>query len=901
MQKNSISSYEQTLFCEKKFYRLYSLPKLGIEKKINLERLPYSIRILLESCLRHQGESGYHEQQLDWLTKWQSQTKDERPAIAFLPARILMQDFTGLPVVNDFSALRAAMQRAGKDPGIVNPQIPADLVIDHSLTVEAFGCPEAQRINEEKEFQLNRERYLFLKWSQKAFRNLRVLPPGLGICHQVNLEYLGKVAFVQENGNGDPVIYPDSVMGTDSHTTMINGLGVAGWGVGGIEALAAMLGYPSEFPIPDVIGLELTGKLPENTTPTDLTLTITSRLREIGVVGKFVEMFGEGYASLPVETRAMIANMSPESGATMTYCPVDSQTLQYLHRSGRSTDQIELVEAYFQAQGLFLDGRSPVPDYTQILTINLDEIEPTISGPKRPHDIFPLSKAPQTFAKSLTAPVEARGYGLTKIDADKSVRVNLNGQECELKNGAVIIAAITSCTNTSDPGVVIAAGLLARNAARKGLKSKPWVKTSFAPGSRAVRAYLQEADLMNGLESLGFNVVGYGCTTCIGNSGPLPADVFQAIHDNQLVGAAVLSGNRNFEGRIHPEVRASFLASPPLVIAYALAGNMDFNFDKEPLGNDPEGKPVYLKDIYPSRAEILECTQKSIQSDIYSSNYSRIYEGNPRWNEMDVPASILYNWQKDSSVIREPAFLLEGDGRMDEKTDIMNAYPLAVLGDSITTDHISPAGRIAVDNPAGQYLQALGVKPENFISFGARRGNHEVMARGTFSNPRLHNELAGGREGGFTRHMPGSEILTIYEAARRYKEENRALIILAGKAYGSGSSRDWAAKGTYLLGVRAVIAESYERIHRTNLVCMGVLPLQFLPGENSHKLGLTGNELFSIPGSAVIDQLKPQVTVQVKRIDGSRFDFQATARIDTPLELAYYQAGGLMRKVASDL
>jgi aconitate hydratase len=898
MEKEPTNLYQQTLFSGRKFYQYYSLPRLAVDKNLSLEKLPYSIRILLESCLRHQGDGGYHSQQIDWLARWQPRVEKERQPVAFLPARILMQDFTGLPVVNDFSALRAAMQRAGKDPEIVNPQIPADLVIDHSVTVEAFACAKAQQINEEREFQLNRERYEFLKWSQKAYRNLRVLPPGLGICHQVNLEYLAQVAFVAKDGDMD-CVYPDSVMGTDSHTPMVNGLGVAGWGVGGIEALAAMLGYPSEFPIPDVIGVELVGELPDSATHTDLTLTITSKLREIGVVGKFVELFGAGYGSLPVETRAMISNMSPESGATMTYCPVDAQTLDYLKRTGRSAEQIELVETYFQAQGLFLDGRGPQPEYSQVLTIDLSKIEATLAGPKRPQDIFPLSKAAQTFTASLTAPLGVRGYGFSPEEAAKTITAEINGEKQELRHGAVIIAAITSCTNTSDPSVILAAALLARNAAAKGLKSKPWVKTSLAPGSRAVTAYLKNADLLGGLESLGFNVVGYGCTTCIGNSGPLPEEVNKAVHDNQLVGAAVLSGNRNFEGRIHPEVRASFLASPPLVVAYALAGSMDFDFEQQPLGRDKDGNPVYLRDIYPTRAEVEELTQKAITSNIYVRNYGSIYEGNPRWNEMDVTASTLYNWKADSSILKEPAFLLEGPNIVEK--DIHDACPLAVLGDSITTDHISPAGRIAVDNPAGRYLEDLGVGPQDFISFGARRGNHEVMARGTFSNPRLHNLIANGHEGGCTTYMPDGDLMSIYDAAQRYKADKRDLVILAGKAYGSGSSRDWAAKGTYLLGVHAVIAESYERIHRTNLVCMGILPLQFLPGESIASLGLKGDEHYSIPGSAGIDTLRPTMTVEVERRDGSRFSFQALARIDTPLELAYYQAGGLMRKVASDL
>jgi len=900
MQTKKPSPYKSTLFCFGKFLDFYSLSKLAEEKQANLERLPYSIRVLLEGCLRHQGHPGYSEQHVDWLLGWQPDGKIERQPIPFLPARILMQDFTGLPVLNDLSALRAALKRAGKDPQIANPHTPTDLVIDHSISVEAYGCPEAQRINEEKEFQQNQERYQFLKWSQKAFNNLRVFPPGLGICHQVNLEYLGKVAFTGDT-EGSDVVYPDSVLGTDSHTTMINGLGIAGWGVGGIEALAAMLGYPSEFPIPDVIGIELVGELSMNATATDLTLTITSRLREMGVVGKFAEIFGEGYASLPVETRSMIANMSPESGATMTYCPVDRQTLTFLERTGRPAEHIELVETYFKAQGLFIDPRSPHPAYSQILTIDLSQIEPSLAGPKRPQDIFALSKAKETFKKSLLAAKDARGFGLDESETSRSVKVTIQGKAYELKHGAVILAAITSCTNTSDPGVMIAAGLLARNAAQKGLRSKPWVKTSFAPGSRVVSTYLKQNSLLTDLESLGFHVVGYGCTTCIGNSGPLPEEISQAIHTNQLIGAAVLSGNRNFEGRIHPNVRASYLASPPMVVAYALAGSLDFDFNSQPMGEDQNGKPVFLKDIYPKKKEVLELVNRAITAEIYAQNYNQILCSNPRWNEMDAPASTLYTWDSSSSILKEPDFLLADERKAGTAMDISDAYALAVLGDSITTDHISPAGRIAPDNPAGKYLRSLGVKPQDFISFGARRGNHEVMVRGTFSNPRLHNLMADDQEGGFTRHIPSGEIMSIFDAALRYQNEGQSLIILAGKAYGSGSSRDWAAKGTYLLGVRAVIAESYERIHRTNLACMGILPLQFMPGENVQSLGLHRDESFSISGIKGLHELKTTLTISAKSRDGKQIRFHAIARIDTPLEMEYFQAGGLMRKIFADL
>ena len=883
-----------------KTYSFFSLPRLAKNLDVDLSGLPYSLRVLLEGCLRQQDKSGFSPKAVDALVHWKPDASGERPAVPFMPARVLMQDFTGLPVLNDLTALRAALKRQGKNPRVVNPSIPCDLVIDHSLTVEAYGCAEAQRLNEEREFDLNLERYAFLKWSQSAYKNLRVLPPGLGICHQVNLEYLSQVAFIKDVGE-QSVIFPDSVLGTDSHTTMVNGLGVLGWGVGGIEALAAMLGYPSEFNIPDVIGVELTGSFPEGVTPTDLTLTLTSRLRVLGVVNKFVEIFGTSCAKLPVEIRAMISNMSPESGATTTYFPVDGQTLNYLRRTGRLESHINLVETYYRAQGLYREDGGPHPGYSQILQIDLGEIRPVMAGPKRPQDIFPFSDAKLAFKNALASPKGNTGYGLNENEINKKVKVTINGQDVEMTHGAVLIAAITSCTNTSDPSVMITAGLLARNAASKGLHPKPWVKTSFAPGSRAVKAYLSSAGLLEGLEALGFQIVGYGCTTCIGNSGPIDAAISRAVRENCLVGAAVLSGNRNFEGRIHPEARASFLAAPPLVVAYALTGSVDFDFEKTPLGTDAFGNPVYLGDIYPTRDEVTKAAEEYVKSDIYSKNYSSLYEGNQRWNELDVPKDGIYPWDSGSSLIREPFFLLGSSSSQASTFEIQGANVLAVLGDSITTDHISPAGRIAPELIAGQYLQSLGVKPADFISFGAQRGNHEVMARGTFSNPRLRNLLIPDVEGGFTRHLPDGEVMTIYDASMRYQKEGTPLIILAGKLYGSGSSRDWAAKGTYLLGVRAVIAESFERIHRTNLACMGVLPLQFAPGENAQALGLNGDECFTILGVTNLGTTKTQLTVAADRPDGKRIEFQTTVRIDTPLEMVYFKAGGLMRKVLTDL
>lgn len=899
MEKQFTDS-EDTFQINGEDFIFFSLPRLARNLGIDLSRLPFSLRVLLEGCLRQLDKGGFSPNAVAELINWKPNSPGERPAVPFMPARVLLQDFTGLPVLNDLTALRAALKRQGKDPSVINSSIPCDLVIDHSLTVEAYGCPDAQQLNEEREFDLNLERYAFLKWSQAAYQNLSVLPPGLGICHQVNLEFLSKVAFIKEEGDRR-IIFPDSVLGTDSHTTMVNGLGVLGWGVGGIEALAAMLGYPSEFSLPDVIGVELTGRLADGVTPTDLTLTLTSRLRTLGVVNKFVEVFGPASAELPVESRAMISNMSPESGATATYFPVDNQTLDYLKRTGRSEDQIKLVETYFQAQNLFREDNSAYPEYSQIMRINLSEIQPVMAGPKRPQDIFQLSNAKQTFKDALATAQGNTGFGLSENDINKKVKITLNGQAEELTHGAVLIAAITSCTNTSDPGVLITAALLAQKAAAKGLRAKPWVKTSFAPGSRAVKTYLTSAGLLNGLEALGFHIVGYGCTTCIGNSGPLDMAVSRAVKDNGLVGAAVLSGNRNFEGRIHPDVRASFLAAPPLVVAYALAGSLDFDFQKTPLGNDPSGNPVMLRDIYPTRGEVMDVISKHVKSEIYTKNYSGLYQGNARWNSMEIPNSEIFPWDSNSSLIREPSFLLGDTSRQNATTEIQAARVLAVLGDSITTDHISPAGRIAPELIAGQYLQSLGVKPADFISFGARRGNHEVMARGTFSNPRLRNLLVPDVEGGFTRHLPDGEVMTIYDASMRYQNEGILLIILAGRLYGSGSSRDWAAKGTYLMGVRAVIAESFERIHRTNLACMGVLPLQFKPGENAQTLGLNGDESFTISSVAGIKALKPNLTVTADCSDARRVEFQVIARIDTPLEMAYFKAGGLMRKVMIDL
>jgi aconitate hydratase len=892
--------YQSTLSCKGKSYIYFDLAKFSRDSQTNYSRLPFSIRILLENNIRNMNKVGFSQEQAGTILDWNPNATSGRAAVPFLPARVLMQDFTGIPVLNDLTALRAAVQRDGKDPRLVNPRTPSNLVTDHSLQVNAYGCDQARRINEELEFKQNFERYQFLKWSQGAYNNLEILPPGLGICHQVNLEHLARVAFIKTMPDGEFWLYPDTVLGTDSHTTMVNGLGVMGWGVGGIEALAAMLDYPSEISLPDVVGVNLTGVLPENATPTDLTLMLTAKLRNLGVVGKFVEVFGKSVSHLPVETRAMISNMSPESGATMTYFPVDEQTIAYLIRSGRSPDQAELVKEYFLAQALFNDDKEADIEYSQIFDFNLEEVEPVLSGPKLPQQVFLFSNAHAEFNGSLLKNKALGGFDISGEHTSDGAEVELNGEKHNLSHGSILIAAITSCTNTSNPSLIITAALLAKHAAEVGLRTKPWVKTSFAPGSRVVTSYLESASLLTGLNTLGFNIVGYGCTTCIGNSGPIDPILEKSVRENNLVAASVLSGNRNFEGRIHPITQANFLASPPLVVAYALAGNLDFDFTNTPLGVDPENNPIYLKDIYPSQIEVEQITQQVVTSDLYSKNYKNIYHGNTTWNEMENLQGIVFNWRADSTLLKEPDFLFTGFGDAGGLGDIENAPILALLGDSITTDHISPAGRIAPDNPAAFYLNKHGVQADGFISFGARRGNHEVMARGTFSNPRLKNKLVDGKDGGFTRHMPTGEILSIYEAAKRYQEDNTPLIVIAGKAYGTGSSRDMAAKGTYLLGVQAVIAESYERIHRTNLVCMGILPLQFLDDQNAISLGITGFEKFSIIGIADIQSPKGTITVSVTREDGSDFSFSSFIRIDTPLELAYFKAGGLMRKLRAD-
>ncbi len=873
-------------------HRLDRLESAGLTK---LEKLPYSIRILLESVLRQVNGREIQEADVVALAGWQPQA-EQRADVPFQPARVIMQDFTGVPAVVDLAAMRSALARLGGDPAMINPQVPVDLVIDHSVQVDFFASAEALNRNAEMEFQRNRERYEFLRWGKEAFQNFRVVPPATGIVHQVNLEYLATVVQTAASG-GEQLAYPDTLVGTDSHTTMINGLGVLGWGVGGIEAEAAILGQPMVIVAPDVVGFRLVNRLPEGTTATDLVLRVTEILRQQGVVGKFVEFFGPGLAEMSLPDRATIANMAPEYGATVGFFPVDRETLRYLRQTGRPDEQVDLVERYCREQQLFRSADTPDPLYTQVLELDLSSIEASLAGPKRPQDRIPLSAMKQSFQQALTAPVKAGGFELTPERLQQRVAIGTNGTSAELAHGSVVIAAITSCTNTSNPMVMVAAGLLARNALERGLKPKPFVKTSLAPGSRVVTEYLRESGLLEPLAELGFNVVGYGCTTCIGNSGPLPGEVVRAISEGDLVASAVLSGNRNFEGRINPHVRANYLASPPLVVAYALAGTTDIDLVQEPLGEDPQGQPVYLKDLWPSQQEIREVVERWLNAEMFRARYGDVFTGNETWNEIPVSGGELYAWTEDSTYIQEPPFFVEMAPDPAPIAEIHRARVLALLGDTVTTDHISPAGAIPVDSPAGRYLMAQGVQPRDFNSFGSRRGNDQVMTRGTFGNIRLKNLLVPGVEGGVTIHLPDGEQMSIFDAAMLYKQEGMPLIVLAGKEYGTGSSRDWAAKGTSLLGVRAVLAQSYERIHRSNLIGMGVLPLEFLPGEGVTELGLTGHELFSILDLG--EDLEPgaHVRVQAEAPDGSVREFKALVRLDTPIEVDYYRHGGILHMV----
>ena len=868
-------------------YNLRSLEAAGYP---GVGRLPYSLKILLENMLRREDGRAVTADDIEALARWTPGVSKE---IAFMPARVLLQDFTGVPAVVDLAAMREGVVRLGGDPGRVNPLQAAELVIDHSVQVDHFGTANAFELNAQLEFARNRERYAFLKWGQDTFRNFKVVPPDTGIVHQVNIEYLARVV-CRDTSNGSVVAYPDTLVGTDSHTTMVNGLGVVGWGVGGIEAEAAMPGQPISMLIPDVIGFRLVGELPEGTTATDLVLTITERLRQYGVVGKFVEFFGPGLGSLTVADRATLGNMSPEYGSTVAICPIDRMTLDYLALTGRDRGQVDLVEAYAKTQGLFAsDADNPV--YTGVAELDLATVEPSIAGPKRPQDRVPLHRAKSAFVSALGDLGGGRERPAAGAGAPAGEGADMGADVgAALEDGAVVIAAITSCTNTSNPSVMIAAGLLAQKAAARGLRPKPWVKTSLAPGSLVVTEYLRAAGLLDPLEELGFNLVGYGCTTCIGNSGPLPAAVAAAVKERDLVVSSVLSGNRNFEGRVQPLVRANYLASPPLVVAYALAGWMTTDLTTEPLGQDRDGNDVHLADVWPSAVEVQRAMAAAVRTDQFTDKYAQVFDGDDRWRGLPAPAGDRFRWMDDSTYVRRPPFFDTLAPSPAPTADVAGARVLALLGDSVTTDHISPAGSIPPDGPAGRYLIANGVDPKDFNSFGSRRGNHEVMMRGTFANIRLRNRLAPGTEGGWTRHQPDGEQMAIYDAAMRYKEAGTPLVVLAGAEYGSGSSRDWAAKGTMLLGVRAVIATSFERIHRSNLVFMGVLPLVFKDGDDVESLGLTGEESFDLTGIA--EGLAPRSDVQVRatRADGTVVEFAVTARIDTPDELDYYHHGGIL-------
>ncbi|MGM3387578.1 aconitate hydratase AcnA [Stutzerimonas stutzeri] len=871
-----------------KTYHYFSLPEAA-KQLGDISRLPASLKVLLENLLRWEDDVTVRADDFTSLAVW-LKTRTSEQEIQYRPARVLMQDFTGVPAVVDLAAMRDAVSRAGGDPQRINPLSPVDLVIDHSVMVDRFGNEHAYEQNVDIEFQRNGERYEFLRWGQQAFDNFQVVPPGTGICHQVNLEYLAQVAWTREE-NGETFVYPDTLVGTDSHTTMINGLGVLGWGVGGIEAEAAMLGQPVSMLVPEVVGFRLKGKLNEGVTATDLVLTVTQMLRKHGVVGKFVEFFGPGLDSLPLADRATIGNMAPEYGATCGFFPVDEVTLDYLRLSGRDPDRIALVEAYYKAQGLWRDSNSPEPIFTDTLELDLGDVVPSLAGPKRPQDRVALTDIGRNFDLLL----ETSGR---KNEAEKGFPVA--GEPFELKHGSVVIAAITSCTNTSNPNVLMAAGLVAKKAVERGLARKPWVKTSLSPGSKVVTDYLKKAGLTDYLNELGFYLTGYGCSTCIGNSGPLPDPVGQAITDNDLIVSSVLSGNRNFEGRVHPLVKANWLASPPLVVAFALAGTTRIDLSTEPLGTDNDGKPVYLRDIWPSSQEVDQAVSL-VDGEMFRKRYADVFTGEEKWQAINVTPGDTYKWDGNSSYVQNPPYFKDIGQPLQAPKDVENARILALFGDSITTDHISPAGNIKASSPAGVYLQQLGVQPEDFNSYGSRRGNHEVMMRGTFANIRIKNEMLGGEEGGDTLHQPSGERMPIYDAAMRYQSEGVPLVVIAGKEYGTGSSRDWAAKGTNLLGVKAVIAESFERIHRSNLIGMGVLALQFVGDQTRQSLGLTGTERLSIRGMSADIKPRQLLTVDVERSDGSQDSFQVLCRIDTLNEVEYFKAGGILHFVLRQL
>ena len=877
-------------------YRLSRLQDAGLGR---IENLPYSIRLLLEAALRNCDNNAITEEDVKNLASWSA----ENPAaieIPFKPARVVLQDFTGVPAIVDLAAMRSAMSRLGGDPKKINPLIPVDLVIDHSVQVDRFGSADALQFNVSREFERNKERYEFLRWGQQAFDNFRVVPPNVGIVHQVNLEFLAKCVFLRDTGS-QRIAIPDTLVGTDSHTTMINGLGVLGWGVGGIEAEAAMLGQPIYMLMPEVIGFELVGELATGTTATDLVLTVTEILRSEGVVGKFVEFFGEGVARMALADRATIANMAPEYGATMGFFPIDAETLTFLRRTGRTEEEVQLVERYTKEQMLFCDNGASVPNFTKRLKLDISTVEPSLAGPKRPQDRVPLSAMKQSFQNSLVAPVAERGFELQQDALARTAAVANNGHTTSIGHGSVVIAAITSCTNTSNPSVMIAAGLLAKKAAERGLRVPSYVKTSLAPGSRVVTEYLEKAGLTESLECLGFHTVGYGCTSCIGNSGPLPEAVSTAIQEGDLVTSAVLSGNRNFEGRVNPHTKANYLASPPLVVAYALAGTTDIDLLNEPLGQDQDGGDVYLKDVWPSQEEIQQVVESSIEASMYQTEYGNAFESNETWNQIKINAGDMYQWEEVSTYIQEPPFMADISLEVPDIQSISGARCLLALGDSVTTDHISPAGAITQDSPAGRFLKDNSVAPRDFNSYGSRRGNDRIMVRGTFANIRIRNQLAPGTEGGWTRLLPDGEVMSVYDAAQSYRETQTPLIVLAGKEYGTGSSRDWAAKGTLLLGVKAVIAASYERIHRSNLVGMGVLPLEFKDGQTWQSLGLTGEETFDIDGLSNDIQPRGDLEVVAKKADGTEVRFPTKIRIDTPVEIEYYQNGGILNKVLRDL
>lgn len=871
------------------YYRLGALAKYG-----DVARLPFSIKVLLEALLRTCDGYEVMPEDVEQLAAWNAQ-EPARNELPFKPGRVILQDFTGVPAVVDLAALRSAMDRLGGDPKKINPQVPVDLVIDHSVQVDQFGSSAALFFNAEREFVRNQERYEFLKWGKEAFENFRVVPPATGIVHQVNLEYLAQVVMTKAEGE-DTVAFPDSLVGTDSHTTMINGLGVVGWGVGGIEAEAVMLGQPIYMLTPEVIGVKLTGSLPEGATATDLVLVVTQMLRKKGVVGKFVEFYGPGLSSMSLADRATIANMCPEYGATVGFFPVDAETLNYMRNTGRPEALVQLVEAYYKAQGMFRTDDMPDPSYTDSVHLDLGTVQPSLAGPKRPQDRIALTDMKAAYRETLLRPVGPQGIGLQEQELGRTAVVS-NGSQTTIGHGAVVIAAITSCTNTSNPSVMVGAGLLAKKAVEAGLSVPPYVKTSLAPGSRVVEDYLKRADLMPYLEALGFHIVGFGCTTCIGNSGPLPEPVATAIQEGDLVVSSVLSGNRNFEGRVHPLTKTNYLASPPLVVAYALAGTTDIDLTAEPIGKNRNGEPVYLKDIWPTSQEIAETIANSLSPEVFEKEYGNVWDGNERWNEIPTGGGDIYEWDPESTYIQEPPFFVDLTPEVKPIANIENARVLVKVGDSVTTDHISPAGSISPSSPAGQYLLERDIAPLYFNSYGSRRGNDRVMTRGTFANVRLRNHMAPGTEGGFTTFLPTGEQMTIYDASLLYKELNLALVVLAGKDYGMGSSRDWAAKGTLLLGVKMVIAESYERIHRSNLVGMGVLPLQFKPGDTAQSLGLTGKEVFSTVNLG--DDLVPgqDILVRAERENGSAIEFATTCRIDTPVEVDYYRNGGILHTV----